>query len=415
MNRRVVVTGLGTVTPYGVGVNLMWKNLINGKSAVGLMDIGLDLEKYTPLGARFNDFVFSKHFNEYKKYKGYLDRAMEFIMVATKEACENANLFVDMNLLDRYKFGVYLGTTTAGHVSAFEKTKKLIKIGEKFNSKSIYRCTPSLWAMIVANYIKAYGDAKTFAIGCNSGGESIGNCYRDIRDGKLDIAIAGGGDAPISQINYLSFFLIRATSRWKGEPSTACRPFSKDRNGMVFGEGAGILVLETLDSALKRKTKIFAEIIGYKANIDGHHIVAPDPKATGYGNLISRLLKDSMVNIEDIGYINCHGTGTLLNDKVETKAIKKAFGDYAYELKISSTKSMMGHSFGGSTAIETVVLIKALNEKKAPPTINYKEFDIECDLNCIPNRAVEIDTKYGLKIAAGFGGSSNAILIKKAT
>ena len=391
----------------------MWKNLIKGRSAVDLLDINLDIEKYTPLGACFKDFAFSSSFKEHKKYKGYLDRAMEFIMVATEEACKAAKIFEDIKLIDKYKFGVYLGTTTAGHASAFENAKKLIQIKKKFDSKSIYRGTPSLWAMIVSNYIKACGDAKIFSISCSSGGESIGNCYRDIRDGKLDIAITGGGDAPITQINYLSFFLVRATSRWKGDPAKACRPFSKDRMGMVFGEGAGILVMETLESALKRKVNILAEVIDYGSNVDGYHIVTPDPNAERYGDLIIQLLKNSKVNVKDIGYINCHGTGTLLNDKAETKAIKKAFGKHAYKLNISSIKSMIGHAFGGSTAIETVTLVKVLNEGKAPPTINYHEFDLECDLNCTPNKATEIDTEYGLKIATGFGGSNNVLLIKK--
>ena len=415
MDKRVVVTGMGAVTPYGIGVDNLWKNLVKGVSKVRSLDqkLKLNKERYKPYGADLKDFDFKKNFKEHQKYQPYLDRSMEFIMVATQEACNQAKIFESQHLINKDRFSIYLGTTTGGHLSAFKSIKKMINTGERLDDKSLFTCTPSLWPMVVADYVKANGLMKTFAISCSAGGESVGNCFRDIRDGKFDIAITGGGDAPISQINYLSFYLIKATTRWKGDPTKSCRPYSGDRSGMVFGEGAGILVLESREHALKRGAPIIAEIVGYNANADGYHIVAPEPKAERYGNLITQLLNDSHVKPEEVGYVSCHGTGTRLNDKAETQAIKNAFNGNAKKIKIGSIKSMIGHAFGGSTAIEIVALIKSLNENTAPPTINYEKPDDACDLNCVPNYAQDIHTDYGLKIATGFGGSNNALLIKK--
>ncbi|KAK6022746.1 putative beta-ketoacyl-acyl-carrier-protein synthase II [Ostertagia ostertagi] len=335
---------------------------------------------------------------------------MQFVLVAVKEACEEANIF-ESNI-DANRLGVYIGTTTAGHVSAYEQAKRHFA-GEHFSLNNLYQCTPGAWPLVIAKYIKANGPVKSFCISCSAGGESIGNAYRDIQDGIADIIVAGGGDAPISKINFLSFHLIKATSKWKGDPSEACQPYSKNRSGMVFGEGAGVVVLESLEHALNRGVTILGEIVNYVANTDGFHIVAPEPAAIRYGEVIDWAIKSSNISPQDIGYISCHGTGTPKNDAAETKAIKNAFGSQAYNLKLSSIKSMIGHAFGGSTALEVISLIKSLSEGIAPPTINYKEFDEECDLDCIPNVSAVINTDFGLKIATGFGGSNNALILKK--
>lgn len=410
MKRKVVITGLGSVSPFGVGVQGFWDNLKKGKSKIQSLNIDLDKAVYTPFGAQCEDFNFSSAFDKAAEYENYVDRAMQFVLSATREACKEANIF-ESNI-DRNRMGVYLGTTTAGHVSAYEQAKKSFN-GESFHLNNLYQCTPGTWPLVVAKYIQAKGSVKSFCISCSAGGESIGNAFRDIRDGIADIIITGGGDAPISKINFLSFYLIKTTSRWKGDPSESCQPYSKNRPGMVFGEGAGILVLESLEHALKRGAKILGEVVNYSANTDGFHIVAPEPAAIRYGEMIDWAIKDSGISHKDIGYISCHGTGTQKNDVAETKAIKKAFGKHANNLKMSSIKSMIGHAFGGSTALEIISLVKALNEGIAPPTINYKEFDEECDLDCIPNTLALINTDFGLKIATGFGGSNNALIIKR--
>lgn len=412
MNRKVVITGIGAVSPFGVGVDVFWNNLIKGESKIGLLDIDLNKEIYTPYGARLSEFEFPNHFDNAEEYDPYLDRAMEFVLVATKEACTQAKLFGTDQNIDRDRIGVYVGTTTAGHVSAYTQAQKLYE-QEKFSPRNLFQCTPGIWPLVIGKYLKANGPMKSFCISCSAGGESVGNAFRDIRDGIADIIVTGGGDAPISKINYLSFYLIKTTSRWRGNPSEACQPYSKNRPGMVFGEGAAMLVLESNEHAQKRGAKILGEIVNYAANTDGFHIVAPEPQAIRYGDMISTIFREVGLTPEDIGYISCHGTGTNRNDAAETKAIRRSLGKHADKIKLSSIKSMLGHAFGGSTALELVSLVKALAVGIAPPTINYKEFDPECDLDCVPNHSALIDTDYGIKIATGFGGSNNALLLKR--
>ena len=414
MKNRVVVTGMGAVSPFGVGVKALWENLLIGKSKVAILDLGLDENLYTPYGAKVDDFSFDKYFTDASVYSEYVDRAVEFVLVAAKEACEQANYFQDVkqNKIDLSRVGVYIGTTTAGHISSYKQALAHFK-GESFSSRNLFRSTPGCWPELVAHYLRANGASKSFCISCSAGGESIGNAYRDIRDGFSDIIIAGGGDAPISKINYLSFYLIKATSHWNGAPSEACQPYSLNRPGMVFGEGAGILVLESYKHAKARGAHIYGEIMGYAANSDSYHIVAPEPSASRYGDVITSLLLSSKIDPSKIGFISCHGTGTKKNDYAETKAIKNAFGSLAYNLKINSIKSMLGHAFGGSTAIEVIATIKTLLEGKIPPTVNHLEFDPECDLDCVPNVYANTNTEYAIKIATGFGGSNNAILIRK--
>lgn len=412
MNRKVVITGIGAVSPFGIGVETFWSNLIKGESKIELLNIGLDKDIYTPYGAQLLDFNFSNHFERAEEYGAYLDRAMEFVLVATKEACQQAKIFDSNQTIDRDRIGVYVGTTTAGHVSAYSQAQKLYK-NERFSPLNLFQCTPGVWPLIIGNYLNVNGPMKSFCISCSAGGESIGNAFRDIRDGIADVIVTGGGDAPISKINYLSFYLIKTTSRWKGNPSEACQPYSKNRPGMVFGEGAAMFVLESYEHARKRGAKILGEIVNYAANTDGFHIVAPEPKAIRYGDMISTVFREVGLAPEDIGYISCHGTGTNRNDAAETKAIRISLGKHADKIKLSSIKSMLGHAFGGSTALELVSLVKALDVGIAPPTINYKEFDPECDLDCVPNSSSPISTDYGIKIATGFGGSNNALLLRK--
>lgn len=413
MKRRVVITGMGAVSPFGVGVDTLWRKLIIGKSCIRFLDIDLNRDIYTPYGAFISKFNFDHLFCDSWKYKKYIDRAMEFFLVATAEACRQANYFEDLELLNSDRIGVYIGTTTAGHLSAYNQALSYFTKNKPFSRDNIFQCTPGSWPLVVDNYLKASGPMKSFCISCSAGGESIGNAFRDIADGKCDMIITGGGDAPISKINYLSFYLIKATSRWKGNPSEGCQPYSLNRPGMVFGEGAGVLVLEEYQHAIMRGANILGEILNYTANTDAFHIVAPEPNAIQYGEVIKCLFNGTKITAKDIGYISCHGTGTQKNDVAETKAIKYAFGKHAGNIKMSSIKSMIGHAFGGSTAIEIISLVKALSEQIAPPTANYKEFDIECDLDCIPNVATRINSEFGIKIATGFGGSNNAILVKR--
>ncbi len=414
-NNRVAITGLGVVSSMGLSVNEWWKNLIKGESKIGILDWLQLGDEITPLGAEVKNFDFEKLFDQADLYKDYLDKSMEFGFVAAKEAYDDAQLGSYRHLIDPDRFGVYIGSTTGGIVSAFGDAEKFVATNEpsSVDYNIIYKFPPGSWSALLAHYFNACGPSKSVGTSCYAGGESVGTCYRDIKDGLLDVAIVGGLDAPIIVTNYLSFYLIGATSKWQGNPSEGCRPFSKDREGMVFGEGAAFFVLENLESALKRNAKIYAEIVGYSATSDGDNMVHPSEEGIRYGNAISQALNEAGIAADQIAYVSCHGTGTQANDKAEVKAIKNALGEHSYELCISSIKSMIGHSFGGATALEILGLVKSLQTKIAPPTANYHIQDPECDLDCVPIRARKLkNCSYVLKTATGFGGSNMAMIIK---
>lgn len=413
--RRVVITGLGVVSSSGIGVDDWWQNLTKGKSMINNITSFHLEDDIIPLGAEIKNFEFERLFPEGMEYFDYLDRGMQFGFVAAKEAYKDANLKEDRLTLNKDRIGVYVGSTTGGIISAYKEAKKSI-LDETYKNikKNIVYCfPPGVWASLLAHYFRVDGLSKVVGTSCYAGGEAIGHAYRDIKEGKLEIVIVGGADAPILITNYLSFYLIGATSRWKGDPREACKPFSKDRDGMVFGEGAAFIVLEELGSALKRDANIYAEIIGYRATSDGNHMVHPAEDATRYAAAITQALQEAKIAPKDVAYVSCHGTGTSANDRTEVKAIKKALGSHSYNICINSIKSMIGHCFGGATAIEVVGLVKTLQTKIVPPTINYNEFDPDCDLDCVPNQARKLTRcNYAVKTASGFGGSNMAMVVR---
>jgi 3-oxoacyl-(acyl-carrier-protein) synthase len=412
---RVVITGLGIVSTLGTTVEQWWDNLIQGFSKVDVINWMKLGEGITPLGAEIKDFDFDELFDQADTYKPYLDKGMQFGFVAAKQAYENAGLEKDRGLIDNDRFGIYVGTTTGGIKSMYNEVEKYVqsKNASEVDPNIIYTFPPSSWPSLLAHYFRANGPTKVVGTSCYAGGESIGNCYRDIKDGLIDVAVVGGLDAPIINLSYMSFYLIGATSRWKGKPEEACRPFSKDREGMVFGEGSAFFILENLDLALKRNARIFGEIIGYSATCDGDHMVHPTEEADRYSAAITQALKEAEISPEKICYVSCHGTGTHANDLAETNAIKKALGRHSRNVCVSSIKSMIGHSFGGATAIEILGLVKSLETKVVPPTINFEVEDPECDLNCVPNKAKKLPAcEYVLKTATGFGGSNMAMVLR---
>ncbi|WP_024832007.1 beta-ketoacyl-[acyl-carrier-protein] synthase family protein [Ruminiclostridium josui] len=412
--RRVVVTGMGVVSSLGISVENWWENLIKGDSKVDYVD-RISRLGVRALGAEIKDFKFNEHFLEHDTYEKYLDRSMKYGFVAAKEAYDKSNIEAARELFESDKFGVYVGTTTGGIESAYNESAKYLGTinNSAVSPEIIYSFPPASWPSLLAHYFKADGILRSIGTSCYAGGESVGNCFRDIRDGYIDVAIAGGLDAPMVITNYLSFYIIGATSRWKGEPSSACRPFSKDRTGMVFGEGAAFFILEDLELALKRKAKIYAEVLGYAATTDGDHMVHPSEHGTRWSDAIKMALKEANVSEDMIDYVSCHGTGTLANDKAEVRAIKQALGEHSKNISIGSIKSMIGHAFGGATAIEIVQLIKSLETKIVPPTVNYAEHDSECDLDCVPNNARKLSRcNVVLKTATGFGGSNMAMVLR---
>ncbi|MDU1005642.1 beta-ketoacyl synthase [Clostridium butyricum] len=412
---RVVITGVGVVSPLGISTEEWWKNLLKGQSKVDYIDFG-EISTIKAMGAEIKDFHFNKLFNEAERYEKYLDKGMKFGFVAADEAYKDSNLESARELISNDRFGVYIGTTTAGIVSAYNEGTEFIRTKDykSVNPELIYSFPPAAWPALLANYFRADGILRSMGTSCYAGGESIGNCYRDIRDGYIDVAVAGGLDAPIIITNYLSFYLIGATSRWTGNPSEACRPFSRDRKGMVFGEGAAFFIIENLELALKRNAKIYAEVVGYAATTDGDHMVHPSETGSRWADAIKMAMNEAEISQDDVDYVSCHGTGTRANDRAETRAIKEALGKHSKEISIGGIKSMTGHAFGGATAIEVAQLVKSLETKVVPPTINYSEFDPECDLDCVPNEAKKLSKcDCVLKTAAGFGGSNMAMVLKK--
>ena len=338
---------------------------------------------------------------------------MKFGMAAAKQAYDNANLSSYITDENRARFGIYVGSTTGGICSAFDTGVDYLENLEQKNDKVIYSFPPASWPAILANYFGAEGINRSVGTSCYAGSESIGICYRDIKEGVVDIALAGGTDAPIMLTNYLSFRNIGAMSKYEGEASEACRPFSKDRTGMVFGEGAAFFVMESLDSARKRNATILAEITGYAASSDGDSMVQPSLVERRWSDAITDAIAQAGLKPEDIDYVSCHGTGTHLNDKAEARAISLALGENS-KAKIGSIKSMLGHSFGGACALEVAQVVKTLETDVLPPTINYHEYDEECPLDVVANKKITNYVCHNiLKTATGFGGSNLALIFKR--
>ena len=413
-NRRVVITGIGVISSAGLNPDDWWENITDGKSFVKRIDMfdGYDI-KPKPLAAIIENFDPEKYIADYDKYRPYLDRGMTFAMAAAEYAFNTSGLHQVLDEQLRERFGIYVGTTTGGICSAFDVGVKCANGFEQTNDKIIYSFPPASWPALLASRFEAEGILRVAGTSCYAGSEILGLCYRDIKDGKTNVAIVGGLDAPIVLTNYLSFLNIGAMSSDPGEADKVCRPFSKDRTGMVFGEGAAFFVVEELEEALKRKAHIYAEISGYAATSDGESMVKPSTEGNRWADAITSVLKESAISADDIDYVSCHGTGTLYNDKAEVRAIKLALGKNT-NAKIGSIKSMIGHSFGGACALEIAQIIKTFETDILPPTINYSEKDEECDMDVVPNNKIEnYRCNYILKTATGFGGSNLALVFKR--
>lgn len=413
-NRRVVITGLGVISSLGLNENEWWKNITDGKSAVKRMDMFQEYDiSPKPIGAPIEQFELSDFIDNADKYEPYLDRGTKFGFAAASQAFACSGLKDSMDHIDTKKFGIYAGSTTGGICSAFHAGVDFLHHRKQDDVNILYSFPPASWGTVIANYFHADGVQRVVGTSCYAGSEAIGVCYRDLKCGEVDIALAGGMDAPIILTNYLSFKNIGAVSNYKGEASEACRPFSKDRTGMVFGEGSAFFTMETLESAQKRGARIYAEIIGYAATSDGESMVQPSMVEDRWADAIKEALKEANVSPEEIDYVSCHGTGTKLNDKAEARAISHALAQNK-KVKIGSIKSMIGHSFGGACALEVAQILKTFETNVLPPTINYNQPDEECDFDVVPNKKItDYPCKYILKTATGFGGSNLAIVFKR--
>lgn len=409
MKHRVVVTGMGLVSPVGNTVEESFKALIEGKNGIDqitLMDASTWKVKIAGevKNLNFEDFIDKKEIRR-------ADRVTNLALVATHEAFNQSKLVQEE--INSFRFGTFVGSGIGGLTTIFEETKTSVLRGQD-------RISPFFIPNSIINLIGAKIGIKYQAKGpnmpqvtaCSAATNSIGEAFRYIRDGYIDLAIAGGAEAPINEIGLGGFSSLRALN-FSNDPNIASVPFDKRRNGFVIAEGAGILILESLEHAQKRNAHIIAEMVGYGTTSDAYHMTAPDEDATGITECIKLAIHDANMQVNQLGYINAHGTSTLLNDRLETLGIKKALGDHAYQVNISSTKSMTGHALGAAGAIETIAAIKALETGLIPPTINLLEPDPECDLNYTPNHFVKRDLDYVMNINIGFGGQNAAIIFKR--
>jgi 3-oxoacyl-[acyl-carrier-protein] synthase II len=408
--RRVAVTGIGAVTPIGMGREPLWNGLRSQRSAVGLVT-RFDTSLYrSHNAAEVNDFN-AADFVERKKVKR-LDRYGTFSVACAKQAIEDSGL--DLAREDRERIGVMMGSALGGIRFAEEQ------LGV-FLTQGIRAVEPGLALGVfggasscnIAIELGAMGPNSSNAMSCASGTVAIGDAFRAIRDGYADVMLAGAAEAPLAPLCYGAFAIIRAMSTRDDDPTAASRPFDKDRDGFVMGEGAAILILEELDRARARGAHIYAEVVGYGTSNDAHHMTAPRPDGAQAARSMRLALEDAHVQPTEVAYVNAHGSSTPLNDPTETLAMKQTFGDHAPRLQVSSTKAYYGHALGASGAIEAAITALALDRKWLPPTLNLDAPDAGCDLDYIPKVGRDADVEYALSNSFGFGGINAAVVLKR--
>lgn len=406
---RVVVTGMGAVTPIGNDVETFWGNLKSGTNGIDNIT-AFDTENYkAKLAAEVKDFNPEDYLD--KREARRMDRFCHFAIVASKQAIENSKL--DLDKVDKERFGVIVGSGIGGFKTFEKECETLVTRGpRKVSPMFVPMMIGNMAAGNIAIQFGAKGSTLDIVTACATASNSIGEAFRMIKHGYLDLAIAGGTEASITPLGVAGFIALTALSNSE-DKNRASIPFDKERNGFVMGEGAGMLVLESLEHAQKRGALIYGEIVGYGSTCDAYHITSPSPDGEGGARAMLLAIKEGNIEKEAVGYINAHGTGTPYNDKFETMGIKLAFGDHAKDLAISSTKSMTGHLLGAAGGIEAIASIKALQEGVIPPTINLNVPDEECDLDYVPNVGKSKDIKYAISNSLGFGGHNASLLFKK--
>ncbi len=411
LSRRVVVTGMGVISSLGNDVDTFWNNLVAGKSGIGPLT-KFDTTKYScKIASEVKDFD-PHQFMDPKEAK-YMDTYIHFAIAASKLALKNASL--DHKSLDPKRFGVIIGTGIGGMRKIQDSAHTLFEKGPRYISPfMIPGLISNMASGVTAMELGAQGPSYAIVSACASGTHSIGEAYRSILFGDAEIMIAGGSEAAIAELSFSGFCSMRTMSTSFNDcPSRACRPFDAKRDGFVMGEGAGILVLESLEHAQKRGVKIYCELAGYSATCDAYHITSPDPEASGLSLCFERVLQSAKLPPESVDYINAHGTSTSYNDKFETLAIKKVFGEHARKVKISSTKSMTGHLLGAAGGVEAIACIKSIETGIVPPTINYEFPDPDCDLDYVPNKSIRHTVNVAISDNLGFGGQNAAVLFKR--
>lgn len=410
---KIVITGMGVISSLGKDVDTFWANLLAGKSGIGNVT-RFDTEGIAcKVGAEVTDFDPAEYMDprEARRRDLYTQYAVAASGLAIKDAA------LDLDAVDSDRFGVIIGSGIGGMETIGDQTFRLYGGGPR-------RVSPFMIPMLISNMASgivaieygARGPNYGIVSACATGSHAIGDAVRMLRLGEADVMLVGGSEAAITQLSYAGFSNMKAmSSNFNDTPETSSRPFDKDRDGFVMGEGAGVLVVETLEHAKARGARIYCEIIGHAATCDAHHITAPHPEGLGLTKCLERAMKDAGISPEEVDYINAHGTSTPYNDKGETLAVKNVFGDHAYKLKMSSTKSMTGHLLGAAGAVEAIACAKSLQTGKIAPTINYTTPDPECDLDCVPNKAIDCDINIAISNNLGFGGHNASIVFRKYT
>ena len=408
--RRVVVTGLGAITPLGLTADEFWDNLVAGKSGIGPMTLCDPTDYPCQIAGQADDFNPNDYIGSREARR--MARFSQLAVAAAMQAVADAAL--DIAGEDPYRVGVLLGNGNGGFPTLEENCRILADRGGMRMSPFFFPMVlPNMAAANVSQYVGAHGYNSTATTACAASNNAIGEALQAIRHGLADVMLAGGAEAGISQLGLAGFAVMRALSTRNDEPRRASRPFDAERDGFVPAEGAGVLVLEERERAIARGASILCELSGFGATSDAGHLVQPQESGASAARAMANAISDAGLVPSDVGYINAHGTSTPLNDAVETVAVKRLFGDDAYRIPISSTKSMIGHSLGASGALEAIACVKTIIDRKVHPTVNYEYPDPECDLDYVPNVARSAPVSTVLSNAFGFGGQNACLIFRQ--
>lgn len=409
MRKRVVVTGLGAVTPVGNDVSTMWQNMLKGVNGIAKITLFDASSLKVQIAGEVKNLEFEKYIDARQIRRS--DRTILLGLVAATQAYEDAKLKPEQ--YNPFRFGTFVTSGIGGLNTIWEEAQTAVAKGA--DRMSPFFIPNSIINLIGGNISIKYqvkGPNLPVVTACSASTNAIGEAYRYIRDGSLDLAFAGGAESSINALGIGGFSVMKALHT-SNDPDKASIPFDANRSGFVMGEGAGVIILEEYHHAKRRNAPIYAELVGYGSTSDAFHITAPDETAEGVTECLKMALNDAHIKPEKIAYINAHGTSTPLNDRIETLGIKNALGSWAYKVNISSTKSMTGHMLGATGAVESIVTIKTISEGWIPPTIHYTTPDPACDLNYTPNQAVQRPVDYAMNINVGFGGQNAALIFKK--
>jgi 3-oxoacyl-[acyl-carrier-protein] synthase II len=409
-DERVVITGMGAVTPLGVGVEIFWDRLVRGESGVAAIEAFDPHEFPCRIGGECTDFDPSEHFD--RKAARRMSRFTQLAVVAAREAVAHAGL--DLESLDRERAGVVLGNGNGGFPDIEETCRTLFERGGmRMSPTFLPRILPNMAAANVAMQFGLGGYNTTVVTACAAGTQAIGEAADIIRNGRADLVVTGGTESGFSPLGLGGFAVMRALTSRSDDPHGASRPFDGDRDGFVPSEGAGVLILESESHAKARGATVLAEMAGFGSSADAFHLVMPDESGNGPARAVRWALEDAGVTPQEVDYVNAHGTSTPLNDAAETRVLKQVMGEAAYETPISSTKSMIGHAFGGGGALESIATVRTIQTGWIHPTINQETPDPDCDLDYVPNEAREVDVRVALKNSFGFGGQNACLVFRR--